>query len=236
MPHTFDQTVCSPSSQSFRLSSNGKQVDYTFSKDEMFIKRLEKLDKIELKELLRFHRGGALNAGRELAAVFTAAAAGFSDDLDDHDSISSSDGDSTFNDSEEDSTPSTKDDSSIDEEESDISSEDYEYQHISETYDDDDSPSPSEEADDSTFVEDDSEVESSYSTVDRDVQMLVEDFHELMRKILEHNSAACLIQFVLNKQIGREYDGPSLVRAMLPWTFNLGNRRHEAEILVELDK
>lgn len=228
MWHTLNPTVCSLPPESL-WSTKRKQIQYSFGKEDMFIKNLEELNKIELKALLRLHREGALNAGKKLAAAFTAAATGFLDSFDDDDH-DISDSDNTFDDSEEESDYDTEDDSSVDEDKSNYSGDD-EYQYTLICDEDD---TLTEDRDDSTFIEDDSDEHSCYSTVDDDVHILVRNFHELMKQILEHNSAACLIQFMLNKHDGKENDGSSLIQAMLPWTFSLEDRV-EADILLELD-
>ena len=192
-----------------------------------------------MKELLQSHREGALNAGKKLAAAFAAAASsGYLRDNHEYESTNMSDDNMSDDErsvetTEDDIVYETDDDSSLSEEDTDSEEDEY----ASEGYECD--SAATDDSDDGTFVEhggtiSDSDGDTTYSLVEDDIRTLVDDFHGLMKEILERNSTLCLIQFMLNKRAGKENDGPSLVRAMLPWPFSIEDR-DEAGSLLELD-
>jgi hypothetical protein len=208
-------------------------LQYTSGKEEEYFKDIAELDKISLAELLRSHQVAAHNACKALAATFTAAATGLLDNIDGNDSGTTytSEADSTGS-AEEDSAydtddDETEDDGFDDDDMSDTSSGNDDYHYASEIYYENDTPT--EDGDDSSFVDDD-HSETSSSVYD-DVWRMEMSFHTLMREVLEHNAASCLIQFALSMQGGKGNDGPSLVRAMVPWTFDKKDNDMEANLI-----
>ena len=180
----------------------------TGDEDTCFGGGLERLQTIELERLLQFHRQRGLDVGRKIAAAFTAAV---TSDFP-LDSESSEDCEASEYDS---SSYGTEENDSVDDEE-----ESYDGESDC-TCEEHQSGGTTNESD-STFIEDDDtdsggETDSASSIVDEDVQIILKRFHGLMEKVLEHNSAACLIQFLLDQRGGKGDDGPSITRATLPW-------------------
>ncbi|KAH8655691.1 hypothetical protein BX600DRAFT_515414 [Xylariales sp. PMI_506] len=197
----------------------------SLGKEENFLKEIEELDDNKLITLLQSHQESAFTTGKRLAAAFTGA-------------ISMSFFRSHHNDE-------SRENSHVDEDEYSSSCTEIEdHDSISE---DDDNDTSDEGDDCDTSEENEGEYDDEYvdghyynysnssfhnsnegslfdeasSIFDEDIRSLVEDFHNLMKEIMEHNSASCLIQFMLNKRTGNEDDVVSLVRAMVPWNFDL---------------
>ncbi|KAH8655574.1 hypothetical protein BX600DRAFT_440085 [Xylariales sp. PMI_506] len=196
----------------------------SLGKEERFLREIEELDDNKLIELLQSHQESAFTTSKSLAAAFTGA-------------ISMSFLRSRHNDE-------SRENSNVDEDE--YSSSCTEIEDDDSISEDDDNDTSDEGDDCGTSEENEGEYDDEYGDghydydnssyhnsnegslfdeagriFDEDIRSLVEDFHKLMKEIMEHNSASCLIQFMLNKRTGKQDDGVSLVRAMVPWNFDL---------------
>ena len=202
---------------------------YTPGEEELYLLEIDRLDSDELRRLFRLRRDEALYTSRRLVTTFAARAG--SDTLETHDvdeeegSVSleiDDDADSTFDTSAEEESlfDETEDESSGSEDDDDASAgEDEDTFEDEGGSDSDESTTDSDsDGDDSTYIEDStSDGDGGGTSLVEDIRILG-DLHTLMKQFLEHNAQLCLIQFVSNKRDGKENDGPSLIRAMVPWT------------------
>ncbi|KAH8655735.1 hypothetical protein BX600DRAFT_440225 [Xylariales sp. PMI_506] len=196
----------------------------SLEKEERLLKEIEELDDNKLIELLQSHQESAFTTGKRLAAAFTNAISmsffqsHLNDESRENSHVDEDEYSSSCTEIEDDDFISEDDDNDISDEGDDFGTSeenegDYDDEYCDGHYN----------YDNSSFhnSNEGSLFDEASSIFDEDIRSLVEDFHNLMKEIMEHNSASCLIQFMLNKRTGKQDGGVSLVRAMVPWNFDV---------------